>query len=120
MSVSAGRRTGSAIREPRQQAVDVMLDAPVGRAEVLAQQPGLLAVAGEQIAAEVEHLLVADAGRDRHAHRRELEQDRADGGRRSGSQTAPSALNPTERSRSIWASVHGLIGTWGKLPWFVV
>ena len=39
--------------------VEVVLDPPVGGAEVVRQEPGLLAVAGEEVAGEVEDVLVA-------------------------------------------------------------
>ncbi len=63
-----------------EQPVEVILDPPVGRAQVFGEQPRLLAIAGEEIARQVEHVLVARLGRDLSPHRRELEQDGADGG----------------------------------------
>jgi len=46
---------------------------------VLREEPSLLAVAGEEIAGELVHVLVAGAGGHLHPHGRELEQDGADG-----------------------------------------
>ena len=45
----------------------------------LRQEPGLLAIAREEVAGQVEHVLLAGAGRNPHSHGRELEQDRAHG-----------------------------------------
>jgi hypothetical protein len=64
----------------RAQLVDIILDPAVGRAEVLGEEPGLLAVAGEEVAGQVNDVLVGGVHRDLHAHRGELEEDGADGG----------------------------------------
>ena len=45
------------------QLVEILLDPAVGGAEVLGQQPGLLPVAGEEVAGEMEAVLVAAARR---------------------------------------------------------
>ena len=70
-------RGGPGVRE---ELVDVALDSPVGRAEMVGEQPGLLAVAREEIACQVEHLLLPIVRGDPHAHGREFQQDRTDGG----------------------------------------
>src|SRR5262249_20590092 len=62
----------------RKESVDVVLDPAIGRAEVLGEEPGLLAVAGEEVAGQVEHLLVTRVGGDLDSHRGQLEQNRAD------------------------------------------
>ena len=74
-----GKRDGGRHADGAEKPVDVVLDALVGGAQMLGQEPGLFAVAREEIAGQVEHLLVACVGRNANAHRRELEQDRADG-----------------------------------------
>ena len=63
------------------QLVQVVLDPPVGGAQVVGEEPGLLAVAGEEIAGELEDLLVARGlGGDLDPHGGELEEDGAGGG----------------------------------------
>ncbi|HEU4474356.1 MAG TPA: hypothetical protein VFR72_05935 [Gemmatimonadales bacterium] len=53
--------------------VEVELDPAVGGAEVVGQEPGLLAVAGEEVAGQLEHFLVTGGlGRDLDAHRGQL------------------------------------------------
>ncbi len=81
-----GQAHGLGGRGVREELVDVILDSPVGGAEMVGEQPGLLAVAREEIARQVEHLLVAVVRRDPDAHGRELEQDQTDG---SGSLRQP-------------------------------
>ena len=101
MRVSPGRRTGSRETQRSEQAVDVVLDAPVGRAEVLDEKPALLAVAGEEIARQVEHVLVAGRSGIWTPIAASLSMSRRIVARRSGITTFPRWVRPTLRSRSI-------------------
>jgi hypothetical protein len=66
-------------RQALKQRVEERLDAPIRRAQVIAQQPRLLAVTREQIAPQVEQLDVARALGHAKAHGGELQRDCAPG-----------------------------------------
>ncbi len=68
-------RTGRAL-----ELVDVVLDPAIGGAEMVGQQPRLLAIPGKEVPGELEDVPVAGGGGDLDAHGRELEEDGAGGG----------------------------------------
>ena len=64
----------------RQEPVDIVLDSPVSGAQMLGEQPGLLAIPGKEIAGQMEQILVAGVQRYFDSHGCELEQYGADCG----------------------------------------